>query len=100
MSRVRVLSQPIFFAIGVFIFTLTGKAQSDTTNGPLAIGDVVKLCKAGLTDELVITKIKKNAKPFDLSPDELIELRKNGVSDTVIKYLLDPTQPYTPPAPA
>jgi hypothetical protein len=86
-------------ALFVLTCTFCAEAQPDTNTAPLAVGDVVKLCKAGLADEIVITKIKKNAKAFDLSPDELIELRKSGVSDTVIKYLLDPTQPYTPPAP-
>src|SRR5437879_3310381 len=87
----------VLVAVLTVTYLLTG--QTDTNSKPFTIEDVVKLCKAGLTDELVITKIKKNNKAFDLSPDELIELRKSGVSDTVIKYLLDPAQPYAPPPP-
>jgi hypothetical protein len=93
------LSRLLIAAAFVITLTFHAKGQTDTNSPPLGVEDVVKLCKAGLTDELVITRIKKNGKAFDLSPDELIELRKNGVSDTVIKYLLDPTQPYTPPPP-
>ena len=44
-------------------------------------------------------KSRRTAKAFDLSPDELVELKKLGVTDTVIKLLLDPTQPYVPPPP-
>jgi len=86
-------------ALIVLSYTFLAKAQSSTNSLPLTIEDVVKLCKAGVTDELVITKIRKNGKAFDLSPDELIDLRNSGVSDTVVKYLLDPSQPYTPPPP-
>ena len=39
------------------------------------------------------------AKAFDLSNEELVELKKLGLSDNVIKFLLDPSQPYTPPPP-
>jgi hypothetical protein len=53
-----------------------------------------------MSEEVIITKIKKNGKPFDLSPEEMVELKKSGVSDTVIKFLLDPSQPYSPPPPA
>ena len=33
-----------------------------------------------------------------MSAEELLDLKKAGVSDNVVKYLLDPTQPYAPPA--
>jgi len=58
-----------------------------------------------MSEDVVITKIKKSGKAFDLSTDEMLELKKSGVSETVIRYLLDPTLPYAPapppqPAPA
>jgi hypothetical protein len=74
-------------------------AQSPSAGTPLSVEEVVKLSQIGLAEELIITKIKKNGKAFDLSTDELLELKKAGVSDTVIKFLLDPSQPYTPPVP-
>jgi hypothetical protein len=61
--------------------------------------DVVKLSQTGVSEELIIAKIKKNGKAFDLSAEELVDLRKAGVSDSVIKLLLDPSQPYSPPPP-
>jgi hypothetical protein len=82
----------------VLTVTLVAWAQSSTSGAPLSLEDVVKLCKSGFSEELVITRIKKSGKAFDLSPDELIELRKS-VSETIIRYLLDPSQPYTPPPP-
>jgi hypothetical protein len=66
---------------------------------PLSVEEVVKLVQNGLSEELIVTKIKKNGKPFDLSPEELVDLRRAGVNDTIIKFLLDPSQPYVPPQP-
>jgi hypothetical protein len=74
-------------------------AQTPAANAPLSVEEVVKLCQTGLAEEVIITKIRKNGKAFDLSTEELLELKKSGVSDNVIKFLLDPTQPYAPPAP-
>jgi hypothetical protein len=34
-----------------------------------------------------------------LIQEELDDLRKAGVTDNVIKFLLDPSQPYAPPRP-
>lgn len=75
------------------------QSQSPAPGTRLTVEEVVKLSRAGFAEDIIITKIKKNGKAFDLSTDELLELKKDGVSDEVIKYLLDPSQPYSP-APA
>ena len=77
-----------------------GKQGSSAAATPLTLEEVVKLTKVNLSEDLVIARIRRNAKPFDLNSDEIVELRRLGVSDTVVKYLIDPSQPYTPPAPA
>jgi hypothetical protein len=74
-------------------------AQVAKPPSPLTVEEVVQLNKEGFSEEVIVTKIRKNGKAFDLSTDELVELRKIGVSDNVIKFLLDPSQPYVPPAP-
>jgi len=80
--------------------SLSAQSAPTAPNGaPLSVEDVVKLQQDGLSEDVIITKIKKNGKPFDLSADELTELKKLGLSDNIIKYLLDPTLPYAPPAP-
>ena len=75
-------------------------AQPAPSAAPLSVEDVVKLSKEGISEDVIVTKIKKNGKAFDLSPDELVELKKLGVADNVIKLLLDPSQPYVPTPPA
>lgn len=76
-----------------------GAQQPPTPGRSLTVEEVVKLAQGGFADDLIITKIRKNGKAFDLSTDELIELKKAGVSDQVVKYLLDPSLPYTEPPP-
>jgi hypothetical protein len=74
-------------------------AQPATGVAPLSVDDIVKLTKEGISEDVLAAKIKKNGRAFDLSPDELVELKRLGVTDNVIKLLLDPTQPYVPPPP-
>jgi hypothetical protein len=84
---------PLFF----LVFAFAG--QPPTREPNLTIEEVVKLARAGFSEDVIITKIKKNAKAFDLSADELLDLKKAGLSDNLIKFLLDPSQPYTPAPP-
>lgn len=74
-------------------------AQLTRGGGNLTVEEVIKMSKSGFSEEVIITRVKKNGKVFDLSTEELLDIRKAGVSDTVIKFLLDPLQPYTPPPP-
>jgi hypothetical protein len=74
-----------------------GYAQPAPSGAPLSVEDIVKLSKEGISEDVLVAKIKKNGKAFDLSADELVELKKLGVTDSVIKVLLDPSQPYVPP---
>src|SRR5436305_688651 len=87
----------VLLFVSLFIAASDGKAQ-DAAIPPLAIEEVVKLHNAGFADDVIITKIRKNAKPFNLSTDELVDLKKAGISDTVVRFLLDPAQPYSPAA--
>lgn len=75
-----------------------GNAQAPASGPPLSVEEVVKLWKTRVPEDLIITMIKKNAKAFNLSTEEVLELRNVGLSDNVVKFLLDPSQPYTPPA--
>lgn len=97
---VRGLALPLVLVVVMCItFPQDVFTQTEKSMGVLALDDVVKLCAAGMSDEVVITKIKKSGKAFDLSTDEMLELKKSGVSETVIRYLLDPTLAYTPALP-
>src|SRR5271155_1026190 len=81
------------------ILSLSGQEQQQSPPGSLTIEEVLQESTAGVAEELIVAKVKRNAKAFDLNSDEIVALKKSGVSDTVIKYLLDPSLPYSPPAP-
>jgi len=71
------------------------RGQSSTP--ALSLEDVVKDWRSGIPEELIITKIRKNGKPFSLSGAEMRALTDSGIPLGVVKYLLDPELP--PPAP-
>ena len=73
--------------------------QPPPGQAPLTIEALIGLIKTGVSEEAIVARIKRNAKAFDLSPEEVTELRRDGVSDTIFKYLFDPSLPYTPPPP-
>lgn len=55
---------------------------------PLTKETVVELTKLGLGDEAIIAKIKADGTIFDLSADDMISLRQQGVSSPVIAAML------------
>ncbi len=72
--------------------------QAKPPANELTAEQVVQLVQAGLSEDLVIAKIKKNNKAFDLSTEQLLQLKKAGVSDNIIRLLMDPTaQPVAAP---
>jgi hypothetical protein len=57
----------------------------------MTVDDVIKLSKAGLSDDVIIAQIKKRAQAFDLSTDQLIQLKAAHVSDRVIEAMSKPS---------
>jgi hypothetical protein len=51
-------------------------------------GDVVSLVKAGLSNSIIIDKIRSSKTDFDLSTDALILLKQAGVADDVVGAML------------
>jgi len=71
-----------------FLFLVTFCAYSQ--NAPLTKDTVIQMVKAGLPDDVIISKIKTEANLPNLSTDDLIALKSAGVSDGVIRALLSP----------
>jgi hypothetical protein len=76
-------------------FVGTSNAQEPTAQQVTA-NDVIAMKQAGLSDDLVIAKIKATNKPANLSTDELINLKKQNISDAVVKVLMDPSETPAP----
>ena len=62
----------------------------------MTVVDVIKLSKAGLSDDLIIQQIKKKGQRFDLSTDQLVQLKSASVSERVIQVMIDPTRDAAP----
>jgi hypothetical protein len=55
---------------------------------PLTNASVIKLVRAGFKEKTVIAIIHSRLNRFDLSPDSLIELKRNGVTENTILAML------------
>lgn len=51
--------------------------------------DVIKLCKANVSSVVIIARIKNSASYFDLSAEEILELKNEGVPEKVIKAMIE-----------
>lgn len=83
------LNSIILFAI-LFCTSLVGAQQPQPPAQRVMASDVIAMKQAGLSDDLVIAKIKQNNNPMNLSTDDLISLKKQNISDAVIRALMDP----------
>lgn len=55
---------------------------------PLTNAAVVKLVRAGFKEKTVIAIIRNRPSSFNLDPDRLIDLKRNGVSENIILAML------------
>ena len=71
------------------------RAQSTLTNQ-----DIVTMVSGGLSEQVIVTAIQQSAKrDFDLSPTGLLDLKKRGVSDSLISEMQRATSPLSRPVP-
>jgi hypothetical protein len=71
------------FAILLLIFCPIIVAQQ-----PLNNDSVIKLVKAGVSDDLIITEINGSTGSFDTSPDGIIALKTAGASDKLVSAIV------------
>ena len=64
----------------------------------MSVADVQDMIQAGLPEDLIIAKLKKQNNAFDLTPQQMVQLKKNGISDNIIKVMIDPTAVISAPA--
>lgn len=73
--------------LGVSVFALSAHAQQ-SSEGPLNNASVVKLVKAGFKEKTIIAIIANKPAIFNLSPEQLIQLKRQGVSENIILAML------------
>src|SRR5579864_637894 len=65
------------------------------------VDSVIESVKAGLSESLIIRTLKRDNKPLDLTPADLVKLKNAGVSENIINVMLDPASaPAAAAAPA
>ena len=79
-----ICSVSLVLSLSLVALAQTQQAQQQS----LTNGAVVKLTKAGFKEKTIISIINSRIPNFDLSPDRMIELKRNGVSERVIIAML------------
>jgi hypothetical protein len=54
---------------------------------------IIQLLKAGIEEDLIISKIRENQHSLDLSVQGMVALKEGGVSDRLMRFLMDTTKP-------
>jgi len=79
-----ICSVSLVFVLSLVALAQTRSAQQQALNNAA----VVKLTKAGFKEKTIISVINTRIPNFDLSPDRMIELKRNGVTEKVIMAML------------
>jgi len=79
----------LVISIFVSAFAFAQGESSPTRFSNPFLNDVVRMTKAGLSDVTIVAYVKARRARLDseLSADDLIQLRRTGVSEMVIQYL-------------
>jgi hypothetical protein len=85
----RILASFLFLALSPFLI-----AQQAMNND-----SVLKLVKAGLSDDLIVTTINSAPGTYNISPDGLIALKSGGASDKVVAAIVAKSSAAQAPAP-
>ncbi len=57
--------------------------------------DLIRMTQSGVADDVIINTVKARGGRIDLSPDAVIELKANGVSDRVVVEIQKAAQPVS-----
>jgi len=85
----------------LFLWALSGPPAAAQDSTPrLTNNDIIDMTSMGLSDEVIIAKIRSvsdsDGLKFDTSLDGLKSLKTANVSDAVIKVMINPTPPAAP----
>jgi uncharacterized protein YcfJ len=68
------------------------QAQAAAEQNALHNNDIVYMVKNGLSEQVIVNSMRERGGRFDTSPDAIVQLKANGVSDAVI-YAMQTTPP-------
>ena len=65
---------------------------------PISISEIIQLSTLKMGDDAIIAKIKSAENSFDLTTDQMIDLKQKGVSSAVIAAMLEKHVPIAAPS--
>jgi hypothetical protein len=89
-GSMKVLSKTIGAICVAFMLLHALPVHSQT---PLTNDAVVKMVKAGLAEDVILSMINTQPAQFSVTPDAMIALKKDGISDKVIAAMVTKSQP-------
>lgn len=84
---IRILILTLVFTLGTF-------AQTETVTN----ASIIEMTQAGLPSDIILKKIGSSKRAFDISTQGLVALKKAGVDDSVIAYIMEEPSKNSPPA--
>lgn len=89
-----------FLAVGIGLSATLREARAQAAPDlPSGVQDVIKLVKAGLSEDVVLAQIKSTGASYNFSADQLIYLKDQGVTQNEIKALMRTTGSASPANP-
>lgn len=82
------------FAVIALTLSLASAVMAQSPSTAMTNSAVIKLLRAGFKDKTVIAIIHSRPNRFDLEPDRLIELKRNGVSENIILAMLSQNEAF------
>ena len=82
-----------------FALSISAQQTQPADDGTKRVDDVVAMVDAGLSEDVIIAKIRKENNAMDLTTDQLIRMKKAKVSDAIVQVMINPNaQPKSAPA--
>jgi hypothetical protein len=74
----------------VFLTCLAAFGQAPETGQSNGIDEVIALVDARMSEQFIIKHLQREGKPYNLTAEEIVKLRKGGASEKVIEAMMDP----------
>ncbi len=71
--------------------------QTAAPQSTLTVDGIVTMLGAGISQDIVIERVRKSGQPFDLSPEEMVRLKQANASDDLLKAMMA-SSPASAPA--
>jgi len=74
--------------IAIFMIVVVFQSRLYAEEKPLTNDSVISMVKVGLSDKAIISLIKESRTEFNRNPESLIQLKKDGVSNSIIEAMM------------